>query len=110
MVYGVTVFHSRDLGLGEFAAADHAGSSIRSLKRSINSLQSMKGIKIRVGHGQSIIHPGHPWEVVDDLKKGIDDLKMDEWGLDYDDFKPPSTKDRQTGLPEMKEGIFSFRC
>ncbi|KAN0103381.1 hypothetical protein V8E51_011694 [Hyaloscypha variabilis] len=88
MVFGFATFCSQDLELGAFAAPDHAGNSIRSLENRINLSQSMQGFKAQSPSG-SVQHilPGGIWDLKSELQKAITELKMDEWGLDYDDFK-----------------------
>ncbi|KAH8809258.1 hypothetical protein F5884DRAFT_901370 [Xylogone sp. PMI_703] len=89
MVFGFATFCSQDLKLGDFAVPDHAGSSIRLLRNHINLSQSMQGFSVGTSNGvRRHIHPGGSWDLKNELQKVISDLKMEEWGLDYDDFKP----------------------
>ncbi|KAH8798364.1 hypothetical protein F5884DRAFT_813964 [Xylogone sp. PMI_703] len=46
MVLGFTAFSSQYLKVGGFSLPDHAGSSVRSLKNSINSLQSIRDFNV----------------------------------------------------------------
>lgn len=88
-IVGFTQLCSQDLKLGEFSAPDHAGISIRWLKIHIDLSQSMQGFVVKPpnGGGENII-PGGIWDLKYWLQKCIRDLNMDEWGLNYDDFKP----------------------
>jgi hypothetical protein len=102
-VFGFATFCSKDLELGEFAAPDHAGSSIRSLRNRINLSQSMEGFKVKGPNGseRSII-PGGYWDLKNELQRTITDLKMDGWGLDYDDFKPSLVDNRPNRVPGLE--------
>jgi hypothetical protein len=90
MALGYLTFSSRDLQLGEFRTPDHAGCSVGWLKRSINSLETMKGFTVcpPKNHGGRFIIEGGPWDVKGKLQDAMADLNIDEWGLEYDDFKP----------------------
>jgi hypothetical protein len=99
MMDGFVTFCSKSLELAEFAAPDHAGRSIRSLRNGIKLTRSMHGIFVRryIRDGQyvSATHRGGSWELKDELQGAINDLKIDEWGLDYDDFRPSHASNRQ---------------
>ena len=103
MVFGFATFYPKDLELGEFAAPDHAGSSIRSLRNRINLSQSMQGIMVKApdGVGRKIADGGC-LDLKNELQKAITDLKMDEWGLDYDDFKASLVDNRSNGVPGLE--------
>jgi hypothetical protein len=103
MVFGFATFCSQDLKLGEFAAPDHAGSSIRSLRDRINLSQSMQGFNVKAPNGgEQHIVPGGCWDLKNELLRAITDLKMDEWGLDYDDFKPSLVGNRPNRVPDLE--------
>jgi hypothetical protein len=88
MAFGLATFCSKDLELGEFAVPDHAGSSIRSLRNRINLSLSMQGFRVKGPNGtERYMIPGGRYDLKNELQRAITDLKMDEWGLDYDDFK-----------------------
>ncbi|PMD24653.1 hypothetical protein NA56DRAFT_643173 [Hyaloscypha hepaticicola] len=90
MALGFLSLCSQNLQLGEFRTPDHAGCSVRWLERSINSLETMKGFTVcpSNNHGGRWIREGGPWDVEKILQDAMTDLKIEEWGLDYDDFKP----------------------
>jgi len=90
-VFGWAAFHFQCLELGEFAAPYHAGYSIRSLRDRITSFQSVAGFDVvSPAGGRRHIIPRASWDLKNKLQRAITDLKMDEWGLNYDDFKPAS--------------------
>jgi hypothetical protein len=100
MAFGLATFCSKDLELGEFAAPDHAGSSIRSLRNRIDLYQSMQGFTVKApGGNERHIIPGGCWDLKNELQRAITDLKMDEWGLDYDDFKPSLVGNQPNRVP-----------
>jgi hypothetical protein len=91
MTFGYLTFSSQTLQLGEFGTPDHAGCSVMWLKRSINSLETMQGFTVcpPVNHvGGRCIIGGGTWDLKKKLQDAMSDLKIEEWGLDYDDFKP----------------------
>ena len=100
-VYGFAIFYSQDLELGAFAAPDHAGSSIRLLKNRINLFPSMQGYKVTSPKGgcRHIVNKGS-WDLKNQLQEAITELKLDEWGLDYDDFKRSPVSNRLNIDPE----------
>ncbi|KAE8454334.1 hypothetical protein EG329_005259 [Mollisiaceae sp. DMI_Dod_QoI] len=88
MVFGHAIFYSQDLELGEFSRPNHAGSSIRLLRSRISLFQSVEGFNIQSSKGTNRhVAIGGSWDLRTELQKAISDLKIDEWGLDYDDFK-----------------------
>ncbi len=88
MAFGHAIFYSQDLELGEFSQPNHAGSSIRLLRSRISLFQSVEGFNIQSSKGTNRhVAIGGPWDLRNELEKAISDLKIDEWGLDYDDFK-----------------------
>lgn len=95
MVYGFATFCSQDLQLGALAAPDHAGNSIRLLKKRIDLSQSMQGFNVTStgGRGRHIVAQGG-FDLKYELQKAIKELEMDTWGLDYDDFKQSSASNR----------------
>ena len=102
-VFGFATFCSQDLELGEFAAPDHAGSSVRSLRNRIDLSLSMEGFKVKSPSGGVwFIDPGESWDLKNELQRAISDLKMDEWGLDYDDFKPPFVGNPPNRVPDLE--------
>jgi hypothetical protein len=102
-VFGFAVFSSRDLKLGDFAAPDHAGTSIRSLRDSINALQSMEGFVVRApSGGKGSIHSGGEFDLKSELQEAIKRLGMDEWGLEYDDFNPSLVDSRPDSVPGLE--------
>ncbi|KAH8803295.1 hypothetical protein F5884DRAFT_711969 [Xylogone sp. PMI_703] len=96
MVFGFATFSSQYLKVGEFSLPDHAGSSVRSLKNSINSLPSVRGFAVTspTGGVGEIINGGI-WDLENKLQTAMNDLKMDDWGLEYDDFKPRAICNQQ---------------
>jgi hypothetical protein len=90
MVFGYLTFSSRDLQLGEFRTPDHAGCSVAWLKRRIDSLKTMLGFTVcpPKNHSGRFIIEGGPWDVKKKLQDAMADLNIDEWGLEYEDFKP----------------------
>lgn len=89
MVFGFATFYSRDLELGDFAAPDHVGTSVRSLSNRIDSFQSIEHTKIiALTRDPRCYTSGGGWDLKRMLQRAIRDLEMDGWGLDYDNFKP----------------------
>jgi hypothetical protein len=108
MVFGFATFCSKDLEIGEFAVPDYAGSSIRSLRHRINLSQSMGGFMVGGPNGsEQHIIPSGPWDLKNELQKAITDLKMDEWGLDYDDFKPSLVDNQPNRVPVWNNTVAS---
>jgi len=95
LVIGSATFYSQDLKLGAFAIPDHAGTSIRSLCDRTALIQSLVGciVEFPTGVRRHVLKDG-VWDLKYKMQKAIDDLKMDEWGLDYDDFKPVRADNR----------------
>jgi hypothetical protein len=90
MAFGFATLCSKDLRLGEFATPDHAGISIQSLKYHIDTLRSMKDFQVSSNSKNSnaqLIVPGGKWDLKKQLQKAIRDLKMEQWGLDYDKYR-----------------------
>ena len=89
MALGFLSLCSHKLQLGEFRTPDHAGCSVGWLKRSIDSLETMKGFTVcpRNKHGGRYIIEGGTWDVQKKLQDAMANLNIDEWGLDYKDFK-----------------------
>ncbi len=103
MVLECATFCSQDLELGEFAAHDHAGRSICWLRDRINLSQSMANFKfVGPDNGKRYVIPDGNWDLKSELKRAITDLKMDEWGLDYDDFKPSPPNNRPNRVPDLE--------
>jgi len=103
MVFGYAKFFSQHLELGEFAAPDHAGSSIRSLRNRIDEFQSTEGFHvISPNGGRRHVISGGSWDLKKELQKTIIDLKMDEWGLVYDDFKPSLVDNKPNRVPGLE--------
>jgi len=90
MAFGSATFLSQHLELGEFAAPDHAGSSISSLRSRLDSFYS--GSTSLAGTG---------WDPKKKLQNAISDLKIDEWGLDYDNFKPSHVDNQSNRVPDL---------
>jgi len=90
MTFGYLTFSCQNLQLGEFRTPDHAGYSVVWLKRNINSLEPMHGFTVcpPTSHGGRCIIEGGSWDLKKKLQDAMTDLKIEEWGLDYDDFKP----------------------
>jgi hypothetical protein len=89
LVIGSATCYAQDLKLGLFAVPDYASTSIRSLCNHMASTQSLEGhwVESPDGKRKHIIKDGR-WDLKHKMQKAIVDLKMDEWGLNYDDFKP----------------------
>lgn len=90
MAFGYLTFSSQTLKLGEFGTPDHAGCSVMWLRRSINSLETTKGFTVCPPNhkGGRMIKEGGPCDLKKQLQDAMTNLKIEEWGLDYDDFKP----------------------
>ncbi|KAE9366922.1 hypothetical protein N431DRAFT_445613 [Stipitochalara longipes BDJ] len=89
MAIGFATSWNQNLKVGNFAAPDHAGSSVRLLIEQIKQSQTMEGWTVQApNEGASrFIIPGGKFDLKAELQKTIIDLKMDDWGLNYDDFK-----------------------
>ncbi|KAF2021423.1 hypothetical protein BU24DRAFT_487848 [Aaosphaeria arxii CBS 175.79] len=93
LVLGHATFLARDLKLGDFAATDHFGSSIRMVTSLIKSVRYTKGVWVdarNCGHGQFTMSEGGRWDFKCALEKVVESLKMDDWGIELTDFKPLS--------------------
>lgn len=91
MAFGFVTFCSQNLQLGEFGTPDHVECSIRWLRDRINLLQSTGGFTVcppNVQGGGRFIIQGGPWDLKNELQTVMSGLNIDDWGLDYDDFKP----------------------
>jgi hypothetical protein len=95
LVFGFATFCSQNFELAEFAAPDYAGDSIRLLRDPIKSLQSMKDFKIQAPNvcNRKIVASG-AWDLKNKLQKAVDKLKLNDWGLNYDEFKPSFSTNR----------------
>jgi hypothetical protein len=89
LVIGSATCFAQDLKLGPFAMPDHASTSIRSLCDHVASTQSLDVYWVEAPDGKKkhALKDGL-WDLKNKMQKAIKDLKMDEWGLDYDDFRP----------------------
>ena len=92
MAFGDATFCSQNLQLGPFASPDYRGSSMRSLRDGISSWQSVGGFVIACPPPgcQNLNIQGTTWDLKCPLQNAITKLKMDEWGLNMDDFRPES--------------------
>jgi hypothetical protein len=89
LVIGSATCYAQDLKLGAFSVPDYASTSIRSLCDHIASTQSLERYTVESPDGKrKHIYKDGAWDLKHKMQKAIEDLKMDEWGLDYDDFKP----------------------
>jgi hypothetical protein len=88
VIFGHAAFLTRELELGEFAALDHAGNSIRMVSDRIKSAQYLHGVTVSSpsSNGEHII-PGGSWDLKHILEKAVKDLNMDDWGVEYADIK-----------------------
>jgi hypothetical protein len=88
MVFGHATFLAREFELGEFAALDHAGSSIRMVSDRIKSAQYTHGFTVKSPSGGSrYITQGGSWDLKHTLEEAVKDLNMDKWGVEYADIK-----------------------
>jgi len=89
MVFGHATFFAREIKLGEFAAFDHAGSSIRMVLDHIKSAQYPHNFHIKPPFGEygSAIK-GSQWDLKHTLEEAVKKLNIDKWGVEYTDFKP----------------------
>jgi hypothetical protein len=94
MALGSVSFVSRDLGLGEFASPDHAGISLRILSQRILHAHSLPKFVVSSGTSRRIPNAGGIYDLKSHLQKAIDDLEMNEWGLEYNDYSPPNNHSR----------------
>jgi hypothetical protein len=93
MVLGFASHCDQNLKLGNFAAPDYAGISVRSLEVKIDNLISMQGYHVgipKIGKKRWINNNGI-WDLKYNLQKAIKDLKMDGWGLEYNEFRRSSS-------------------
>ncbi|KAN0092035.1 hypothetical protein V8E51_017882 [Hyaloscypha variabilis] len=89
MAMGHTSFYLRHLELAEFAKDGHVGSSIRLLSDRVDSFPSMANFSVVGPHGSSTwILPGTPFDLKSELQGFLAVLRTEEWGLDYNMFKP----------------------
>jgi hypothetical protein len=89
MVFGHATFLAREFELGEFAALDHAGSSIRMVSDRIKSAQYTHDFSVKSPSGGSRkIIQGGVWDLKRTLEEAVKNLSMDKWGVEYADIKP----------------------
>jgi hypothetical protein len=95
LVLGSATYYAQDLKLGAFAVPDYASTSIRSLCDHTASTQPLDKYYVESPDGTKhhVVKDGN-WDLKHKMQKAIEDLKMDEWGLDYDDFKPVHVNNR----------------
>jgi len=88
MAFGHAAFLAQELELGEFAALDHAGNSIRMVSDRIKSAQYIHGVNVSSPSSkkQHIVQGGS-WDLKHILEKAVKDLNMDDWGVEYADIK-----------------------
>jgi hypothetical protein len=105
MAFGFVTFCSQDLQLREYGTSDHTGCSIRWLRDRINLLQSTQGFTVCPPNlhtsGRYIIQGG-PWDLKNTLQTVMSDLNIDDWGLNYDDFKPSFGANRLDKIPALE--------
>ena len=89
LVFGHATFLTQELKLGEFAASDHAGSSIRMVLDRIKSAQYTNNVNVKSPSGdpRNIVEGG-PWDLKHTLEKAINKLNIDKWGVEYTDTEP----------------------
>jgi Holliday junction resolvasome RuvABC ATP-dependent DNA helicase subunit len=87
MVFGFAEFCSQDFELGAFAALDYSGSSIRSLKIRIDQIEKLSDFTVKTSTDSRSVVENDYFDLKNQLQKAMNNLKMDEWGLDYNDFK-----------------------
>ncbi|CZR66800.1 uncharacterized protein PAC_16701 [Phialocephala subalpina] len=106
MVLGDATFCSQALKIGEYATPDHNGSSVYLLKDRIERMQSTTGFFVHKegsnGRDDSFVPVGGPFDLKHALQKAIDELKIEAWGLDYDDFKPTILGKRPASAVEQE--------
>ncbi|KAH8805128.1 hypothetical protein F5884DRAFT_885137 [Xylogone sp. PMI_703] len=90
----LVTFNYQEFRLGDFARPDYAGGSVSALRYEIQSSQSMQGFCITSPDGDRIGFDSG-WDLKNELEKAMDDLKIDDWYLEYDDFKPSLVDGRQ---------------
>ncbi|KAH7112792.1 hypothetical protein B0J11DRAFT_619450 [Dendryphion nanum] len=83
MVFGHATFFCQDLELSEFAAPDHAGSSIRTVLDRIKSTQYTNDFFVASPSMESgsIVKNGL-WDLKHRLEKAVEDMEMDKWGIE----------------------------
>jgi hypothetical protein len=55
----------------------------------MNLFESTQGFIVKTSEGKtSQIGSCESWDPKKELRRAINDLKIDEWGLEFDDFKP----------------------
>jgi hypothetical protein len=95
LVIGSATCSAQDLKLGAFAVPDYASTSIYSLCNQIASTESLEGCWVESpAHSGKHIDKYGVWDLKYKMQRVIEDLKMNEWGLNYDDFKPVHVDNR----------------
>ena len=95
MVFGHATFLGRKMRLGEFAAPGHAGISIREVSDRIESAQDTNKFVVTTLKGSSKGRWDRTWDLKGRLKKVVEDLDMDNWGIEY-------SNDELSGLANNK--------
>jgi hypothetical protein len=63
----------------------------------------MQGFKVKAPNSSKRhIIPSGRWDLKNELQRAITDLKMDEWGLDYNDFKLSLVDNRLNRVPSLE--------
>lgn len=89
LVIGSATCFAQDVKLGVFAVPDHASTSIRSICNHVDSTQSLDVYFVESpDYTKRHVLKDGVWDLKYRMQNAIEDLKVDEWGLDYDDFKP----------------------
>lgn len=80
-----------------FEQPDHSGISVRWLEKSIECMPDMTNYLFKESSSRWNCATLSRGTVKGILSKCIEDLKIDEWGLDYDDFKPSPVRNDPEG-------------
>lgn len=86
MQLGCAILQGERLGLKN---PDYTGVSVRSLRDQIACMVDERDFDILGPGNKRQWSNWPPLRTKDHLSKCLEELKIDEWGLDYDNFKPP---------------------
>lgn len=95
MQLGFLMLQGEKLGV---EAGGDPGISVRMLQSRATSMFDPMGWNMKLVTRHYSSQPAVPVDYKGAVSKCIENLKMDEWGLNYDDFQPPQVNQHSTGL------------
>lgn len=87
---GCVVSCCQILQVGIFAAPDYSGVSVCGAISATQQLALLRDARVFTTDDRSLtlrINPTSSWDVNKQVQDAVDGLQVDEWGLDYENFK-----------------------